>query len=530
MLKHRLPLLFLLVWLGTGCNLTSAVQVDVLIPPSPTTVTMLQSTPVPTLERIYQAVATISTDPPVTPAENTEAPTPEPACGLDVTVPTTRHTIQATMDFHAQTVVVDQVITYINRSGKTLNDFVLNIEPNRYPGAFSLFSLAQGRQTPTFDLTGRRLLINLIEPLETSCALKLQLSFLVTVPAVSDGVQAFKGFFGHSERQLNLGHWLPTVALRAGDEWITRQSVFVGEQEVLTDADWDVTLKVNQAGETLMVAAPGEVTQLKPNQWRYVLANSRDFTMSLSEEFTLNKVTTENGITLELYTFPDAKVDTQGGILDGANHALLTGKQALETYSTLFGDYPYSRMLVIQGDFPDGMEFSSLVFVSTTWFKQFTGDPAGFLTLITVHEIAHQWWYARVGNDPALAPWLDEALATYSEFIYLEEYYPELKDWWWQFRVRDYAPDGFVDSTVYEFSSIREYINAIYLRGVLMLDALREDLGTEAFFAWLKAYASAGAGEVVTPGFLWSLLTPEQLEATLNTRNLYLRKPQVTTP
>src|SRR5690606_16503225 len=146
--------------------------------------------------------------------------------------------------------------------------------------------------------------------------------------------------------------------------------------------------------------------------------------------------------------------------------------RALSTYSDLFGAYPRERFVVIQGDFPDGMEFSDLVFVSGDWFASYAGEPKSYLTLITVHEVAHQWWYSRVGNDQAMMPWLDEALATYSEYIFYEEYYPELKDWWWDFRVNTWIPGDFdrhpVSSTVYDFASIREYVNAVYLRGARM--------------------------------------------------------------
>jgi aminopeptidase N len=34
-----------------------------------------------------------------------------------------------------------------------------------------------------------------------------------------------------------------------------------------------------------------------------------------------------------------------------------------------------------------------------------------------VHEAAHQWFYSTVGNDQARDPWLDEALASYAEFV-----------------------------------------------------------------------------------------------------------------
>jgi hypothetical protein len=525
MLKR--PSLLLILFLLVGCNLSNAAQTQDLIPPSPTTITMLRGTAVPTLERLYSAIAAPTLNP--TGAAPTE--TPAPICGFDETTPTTQHKVNAVLDYPTREIEVEQDITFINRSPSTLNDVVFNVEPNRYPGAFTLTSITQttgeGAQTPEFELTGRRLSIKLVEPLEGDCALRLQLQFTINVPPVSTGVQAFRGFFGYSPRQINLGHWLPTVALRVGDDWITRQAVFVGEQEVLTKADWDVTIKVENSGDTLMIAAPGEREEIAANHWHYHSPNSRDFTLSLSEEFRVNKTETKGGVTLEVYTFGDAIVETGSGRLDGAAHAVSVAVESLESYSELFGAYPYKRLLVVQGDFPDGMEFSGLVFVSTDWFTRYTGDPASFLTLITVHEVAHQWWYARVGNDPALAPWLDEALATYSEYIYLEEFYPELKSWWWEFRVDNYSPGGFVDSTVYEFSSIREYINAVYLRGVKMLHTLRQDLGTEAFFDWLRRYAEAGAGEVVTPNFFWSLLSPEQLGQTALTRQTYLRAPNV---
>ena len=198
-------------------------------------------------------------------------------------------------------------------------------------------------------------------------------------------------------------------------------------------------------------------------------------------------------------------------------------------YSDLFGAYPYDRFVVIQGDFPDGMEFSDVVFVSDRWFEINTGTAESYLTFITVHETSHQWWYARVGNDQALVPWLDEALATYSELVYYEEFEPDLVDWWWNFRVNQYVGDRFsgnnVDATVYQFASIRDYINAVYLRGAIMLEDLRAVLGTEDFFDWLRRYAEAGSGRIVTPDDFWGLLTPEQIELVAPIRVEYCGTP-----
>ena len=127
-----------------------------------------------------------------------------------------------------------------------------------------------------------------------------------------------------------------------------------------------------------------------------------------------------------------------------------------------------------------------------------------------------------MGSDSALNPWLDEALATYSEYLFIEKHYPANKNWWWTFRVAGFFPQGMVDSNVYEFSTAREYINAIYLRGVQMLHNLRVNIGDDAFFNLLRSYLSAGNGRIADPTMFWNQLQPEQRALTKATRSEYL--------
>jgi aminopeptidase N len=60
-----------------------------------------------------------------------------------------------------------------------------------------------------------------------------------------------------------------------------------------------------------------------------------------------------------------------------------------------------------------------------------------------------------------------------------------------------------------------------------MLHALRQDLGSEAFWSILRGYAETNSGRVATPGAFWAQFTEAQLEITAVTRGLYLRRPQV---
>lgn len=514
---------FLCVLLLMGCTFT---RVESALPPTSTTLRVIQSTPVPTFSRDLQEVASHI------PEATSRAI--EMDCQATAGQPTAQHTVTADVDYGARHVDVRQRVRYINRGNEGLAEIVFNVEPNRIAGAFTLESVEfmPDIPVPAYELTGRRLVVELNQPLTPGCALEIGIRFRLIVPPVGQGINGYPGYFGYTGRQFNLGHWLPTIAPRNGGAWITHEVVAIGEQIVSDIADWIVTLNVSNAPESVMVAAPGELGQVDDNTWRFTLNSAREFSLSMSDQFNLAQ-RDANGVTVELYSFDDAMVQTENGMVDSAAQALDTAAQSLAMYTDLFGEYPHNRFVVVQGDFPDGMELSGLVFVSGDWFRSYTGSPAGYLTIITAHEVAHQWWYARVGSDQANAPWLDEALATYSEYIYFEEYYPELKDWWWQFRVDTFVPPDFtgatVDSSVYQFSSIREYINAVYLRGARMLDALRRDLGTDAFFDWIRRYAEAGAGRVVTPDLFWSLLSPSEVALTQNTREAYLSTASVET-
>jgi len=512
-LLNTLPIILITL---TACNIVRVEQLPEL--PTATTVQSISVTEVATVDRALQRVPG---------TEGVANPSPEP-CEFNTGQPTTQHIVDADVDYTQRTVSARQTVHYINRTGMNLSQIVMVVEPNRWPNAFMLqrVTLGDDIQPLRYELTGRRLTIDLPQTLATECTQSIELSFSINVPPITDGLQGLSGFFGASDRQLNLGHWLPVVAPYDTEGWGVREASAIGEQHVLDVADWNVTLNLTDMTNRLRLAAPGVRAQIDENTWNFIHNNARDFAVSMSDSFNRSTRETSSGVMIELFWFNNAVIETEEGeIIDGAEHTLNMTARSLEMYEDLYGDYPFHNLVVVQGDFPDGMELSGLFFVSDDWFVSYLGNPAAYLTLITIHEVAHQWWYGLVGNDAARHPWLDEAFATYSEFVFIEEHFPELKDWWWEFRVNRYSPDGFVDSSVYDFQSIRSYINTVYLHGAQMLHTLRSDLGTDPFFEWLARYAEAGQDQLATPDLLWSLLSDEQLELTQATRTNFLRNP-----
>ncbi|MBK8021320.1 MAG: hypothetical protein IPK19_07760 [Chloroflexi bacterium] len=515
-LRHFRWLLLLIAVLA-ACSLGQAPDTA---PPTSTGVRIAQASLVAVPTRDFQLAPSRIPEP-------TPTTVPEGACTLTAGLPAVQHQVMAELDYDGRHVEVEHDLHLVNRTNDTLDHILLTIEPNRLPGVFTLYAAAASQPLELVEVVGRRISISLTETLGPGCAIDLHLTYALTVPQISSGVSGLIGYYGYSNRQLNLGHWLATPAIYRAGEWVTHDVTVIGEQLVAEVADWDVTLKVIDAPSGLTVVGPGDSTAMDGGQWHFLLEDGRDFALSLSPFFRRTSAFTEQGVEVEIYTFDNAVIGTAAGQIDGAQQALEAAVQSLSMYADLYGPYTRERFTIVQGDFPDGMEFTQLVFVSDQWFRTNPGSPESYLTIITVHEAAHQWWYAQVGNDQAITPWLDEALATYSEYIFYEEFHPDLKDWWWNFRVNAFVPADYagrrVDSTVYEFATVREYINAVYLRGAVMMHALREALGTDAFFDWVRRYHEIAANRVVDGDVFWSLLTPEQMEQTRTIRETYLK-------
>ncbi len=456
----------------------------------------------------------------------TEIPaTPIVTCFTE-TPPLTQYQMEAFLDWEGKLVRVYQTIAYTNVHPVTLDTLVFQVEPNRTPDIFYLggVSFVEGKNVDEVQLERSRMTVPLPEPLPQNCQMTMKMEFVLRIPVIADGFAAGRlGYFGYTARQLNLGHWFPTVGIyNRGLEWYTPAPALVGEQNLTEASDFHVTLKLENAPGGLEIAGPGSVRFLGDNTWEFQLQSGRDLTLSIGEFQRISQLT-NTGKVVELYYLVDNSQNSTA-----PNHALQSTIQAIALYEELFGVvYPYSRLVVVEGDFPDGMEFSGLVYVGEAWFRIWNGQPNDWLTILTVHEVAHQWWYALIGNDPATNPYLDEAFATYSEYLYFERYHPDTTGWWWDFRVNRYALSGEVDSNVYLYGEVRPYINAVYLRGAQMLHTTRTELGDEAFFAWLMSYATRYQYQIATPKDLWSAMQPDLYDQTEAIRQQFFQQPDV---
>jgi hypothetical protein len=432
----------------------------------------------------------------------------------------TQYNLNATLDYYAHSVSVTESISYTNITTGTLSDLVLVVEPNRWPGSFSLSSVSwqNGDQVEGYELNNAQLHISLPQLLQIGEKLELRLVYqlaLPEIPAPSAEVRPVP--YGYSARQTNLVDWYAYVPpYRAGTGWLVHPRWGFGEHQVYEMGDYDVRLSLVEPVDNLLIAASAQAVQTETS-YTYHLEAARSFALSVSNEYVVQS-TSVGGVTVYSYSFSFDKAAGQQALYDTA--------QAMNLFSSLLLPYPHATLSVVEADFLDGMEYDGLYFLSRGFYNLFDGTPQGYLTFIAAHETAHQWWYGLVGNDQALEPWLDEATCTYMEHIFYENVYPDVQaslggsllDWWWYYRVNYYEPTGWVDGALYDFNLFRPYRDAIYLNGAKFMEDLRNLIGDQAFFAFLKDYASSEKYKIANADDFFTILrrhTSENLDGLI---------------
>jgi aminopeptidase N len=136
------------------------------------------------------------------------------------------------------------------------------------------------------------------------------------------------------------------------------------------------------------------------------------------------------------------------------------------------------------------------------------------LELLIAHEMAHQWWYNIVQNDPVNEPWLDEALAEFSMQIYMEQM-RGIDDGELLLRQRWQTPlsgleakgqDTAVNQPVGDFLNGTQYETVVYGKGALFWAQLRAELGARRFDRFLHNYLEKHRWQIVdTPTLLQDL-------------------------
>lgn len=292
---------------------------------------------------------------------------------------------------------------------------------------------------------------------------------------------------GHIGEDYQLGNVLPILSRYEDGAWRADPYSPIGDPFVSDCANFHVTVHLPDG---YMPACTAYLTKRDDGAWRGDALAVRDFALCASPNYHTASAKAGETVVVSC-AFTEA----------GAKRALDDAKKALETFSDLYGAYPWPTLTVCAVHFPfSGMEYPAFIMAGE---ENYADEKADTLELTVAHETAHQWFYALAGSDQAKQPWQDEALCEYAMLRYVQKRYGQsgfdtLKYYRVDAPMRENIPGSLTPgSPIDYFGNLSDYSAVVYGRGAALLLALDELLpgGADAF---LRAYAEEFAFQYVT--------------------------------
>lgn len=431
------------------------------------------------------------------PDEQADAMLPAARGDLGTLRDLTHYTIRVTIDYDNLTFEGQEVVDYTNTERTPLDKLNFRLFPNG-GRSYGNGALTVSRVTvdgepvePELSLEDTVLQVRLPAILKRGKSAQLVLQFQGTVPRDFGATSERSGYgiYNFSDGVMALADWYPILAVFDDEGWNLDPPSAVGDS-VYSDAAF-YTVDVTTRSDVVVAATGVEVGREVLNgttHYRYVSGPARDFFLVLSPDF---KAVTDSvdGVTINSYYLPRHET--------GGQTALRVAVGALKTYDQHFGPYPYVELDVIDAPMKNaaGVEYPGIVLIGDFLYDN-SRNP--FFGVATAHEVAHQWWYNVVGNDVIDEPWLDEALTTFSSAVYVQDiegqnaFQQNVEQWTEGY---DQAVQKGEDDLVtrpmgyWDQPAHRElYGTIVYLKGALFFQAVRDEIGDDAFFRALRTY------------------------------------------
>jgi len=429
---------------------------------------------------------------------------PPTAKGSDVN----QYIIDAVLDTADKVLTAEQQVIYVNNDDVELSELHFHIYANAFrkqetaPFLFDDFSRAysrgfkpgyteieaielskgQSRKALEYSLQGvgeTILKIKLPEPLKPEDSINLRFKYKVIIPPAGER-------FGYGDSNINMGNWYPVAAVYDDEGWNLDKYYSIGDPFYSDVSDYTVNIK---APEEYIIAASGSLAEERIEggykNWKFQGSKMRDFAFVASNSFRVTEDKVGNTVVKSYYYKGHEK---------RGKEALDIGKRSIEIFNSAYGEYPYPTYSIVETEFPSGMEYPGLVYISTKYYDN--DSNANIFMYTTVHETAHQWWYGVVGNDQIDEAWLDEGFATYSEGIFTEMEYGEGNgDLYYKYLeesakedIRSKAYDGVILKPLSRYENWNDYGPAVYTGGAALLNEIRKQVGDQAFFIIMQAY------------------------------------------
>lgn len=362
---------------------------------------------------------------------------------------------------------------------------------NHYGGGMTVQNVqVHGDGIPfEYDAEGTAIRVSLSEPLLSGNSLPFTIVWTLSIPTWPDSSSTY-ALFGTSQSMTTLPLFYPSLAVYqpstmpgTGTWWLDMGSPR-GDVAFNQIALFTVTAQLPADVVPVTSGSLIAKTAISPTQTEYQWATgpAREFFLQYSPRFSFDSIETY-GTRITSYWLPE---DEAAG-----RAALRYGVAALRIYSDFFGEYPFREMAIAPGPLAyRGMEYPNVSQIGVELYNRSRDN----LEILVAHEVAHQWWYQLVHNDPVNEPWLDEALAEYSVKVYLQHLSGnseannlEVQRWLAPVTLlKSRGGDEVLYRSVNDYSDFGQYETIVYGKGALFYDELHTALGDREFYKFLQ--------------------------------------------
>ncbi|MEC0255543.1 M1 family metallopeptidase [Paenibacillus lautus] len=345
--------------------------------------------------------------------------------------------IQARLNDKDMTIQGSSMVTYRNTSQDTLNQLVFHTyadanrskstqtsmfkrsneeisknhpdkKPDDFLGGIDIQGVNANGQSLDFHNEDQALTIQLKKPIQPGAAITVHMDFSLNIPYGSQRLSYYQDI-------INGAHWFPVMSVYDEEkhQWNTTPYSPSFETDYYTSADYEVEFNVPDAYQ---VAMPGMITTRNDvESGRKVVSavanNTREFVFFASPNFKVNSVT-RDGLTIEYFYF-----DNEPGKKQVMDRYIDQAFKAIEFFGDKYGAYPYPEFRIVES-YVEGVaiEYSRVIQMGQVHSK---ADPVQ--DTVFIHEIAHQWFHALIGNDSEKESFLDEGFADFSKVYFAEK-------------------------------------------------------------------------------------------------------------
>ena len=442
---------------------------------------------------------------PTEPSVDVEPPRTVPvSASSDVDNPNPNYEMIMELDPDSYTVTGSMILTFTNTSSVELSEIYLR----DYPAAFQdkndtyemdISNVMDLRSSTDVEIDRdgsdmTTVIVSLDEPVAPGEEISIYMDFVTTLPEIGDR-------FGYYEGVYSLTDFYPILCrFDMNGDWSHEPYFFNGECFYTDMSDYEVELTVP---EDYIVATGGQIISEETDggytSYEITAEDIRDFTAIVSDEF-ITVSAESNGIDYYVYYLPDTNIDDSAAV-----NAMDVSINSIEYFSECFGDYPYPTFSCVFSTMPasvGGMEYSGLVLIASNMDFEDADDFFGYSAdCVIAHEIGHQWFMGIVGSDSYNEPWLDESFASYTEWVYCKEFFPDQAAdgiWWLGYdmstSISDYdnmAPgSSYINLSVSQMTDTYTYWFKIYAEGAHFLFLLEQELGEDVMYDFIKEYVS----------------------------------------